>query len=156
MSEVYDLIILGAGPAGISAALYAARAGLHTLWLDKQFAPGGQIISTYEVDNYPGMPGISGMDLGEAMAAHAKKLGISPVRENVLSVEEEAGEKIVRTKKIRTGQRPFSLPAVLPTGNLVFRERKNWEAWEYPIVPPVTVLFSKTGRRWLSAEEIQQ
>ena len=99
MSEVYDLIILGAGPAGISAAIYAARAGLHTLWLDKQFAPGGQIISTYEVDNYPGMPGISGMDLGEAMAAHAKKLGISPVRENVLSVEEEAGEKIVRTKK---------------------------------------------------------
>ena len=99
MSDVYDLILLGAGPAGISAAIYAARAGLHTLWLDKQFSPGGQIISTYEVDNYPGMPGISGMDLGETMAAHAEKLGISTIRENVLSVEDTAGVKIVRTKK---------------------------------------------------------
>lgn len=99
MSDLYDFMILGAGPAGISAAIYAARAGLHTLWLDKQFAPGGQIINTYEVDNYPGMPGMSGMDLGEAMAAHAEKLGISPIRENVLSVEDYGAEKILRTKK---------------------------------------------------------
>lgn len=99
MSELYDLMILGAGPAGISAAIYAARAGLHTLWLDKQFAPGGQIINTYEVDNYPGIPGINGMELGEVMADHAKKLGISPVRENVLSIEDYGAEKILRTKK---------------------------------------------------------
>lgn len=99
MSEVYDLAILGAGPAGISAAIYAARGKLHTLWLDKQFMPGGQIINTYEVDNYPGMPGMSGVDLGEAMAAHAEKLGISPVRENVLSIEDVGAEKIIRTKK---------------------------------------------------------
>lgn len=99
MSDIYDLIILGAGPAGISAAIYAARAGLHTMWLDKQFAPGGQIINTYEVDNYPGMPGMNGMELGEAMAAHAEKMGISPVRENVLSAEDNGAEKIVRTKK---------------------------------------------------------
>ena len=99
MSELYDLMILGAGPAGISAAIYAARAGLHTLWLDKQFAPGGQIINTYEVDNYPGIPGINGMELGEVMADHAKKLGISPVRENVLSIEDYGAEKILQTKK---------------------------------------------------------
>ena len=99
MSEIYDIAILGAGPAGISAAIYAARAKMNILWLDKQFAQGGQVLNTYEVDNYPGMPGISGMDLGEAMGAHAAKLGIEPVRENVLSVEDAGTEKIIRTKK---------------------------------------------------------
>lgn len=99
MNKVYDLIILGAGPAGISAAIYAARAKLNTLWLEKKFVQGGQIVNTYEVDNYPGMPGISGMDLGEAMAAHAEKLGLTTVRENVLSVEDAGDIKIVRTKK---------------------------------------------------------
>ncbi len=102
MSEIfdqYDVAILGAGPAGISAAIYAVRGRLKTLWLDKQFAQGGQILNTYEVDNYPGLPGISGMDLGEAMGAHAQKFGIAPIRENVLSVEDAGTEKIIRTKK---------------------------------------------------------
>lgn len=99
MSEVYDLAILGAGPAGISAAIYAARAKLDTLWLEKKFVPGGQINDTYEVDNYPGMPGITGMDLGEAMGEHARKLGIAPQRENVLSIEDIGSEKVIRTKK---------------------------------------------------------
>ena len=98
MSEIYDTAILGAGPAGISAAIYAARAKLNTLWLDKQFEQGGQVLNTYEVDNYPGMPGISGMDLGETMAGHAAKLGIEPLRENVLSVEDAGTDKIIRTK----------------------------------------------------------
>lgn len=65
MAEIYDIAILGAGPAGISAAIYAARARLNTLWLDRQFAREGQILNTYDVDNYPGLPGISGMVLGE-------------------------------------------------------------------------------------------
>lgn len=102
MSEIfdqYDVAILGAGPAGISAAIYAVRGRLKTLWLDKQFAQGGQILNTYEVDNYPGLPGISGMDLGEAMGDHAQKFGIAPIRENVLSVENAGTEKIIRTKK---------------------------------------------------------
>lgn len=99
MSEIYDLAILGAGPAGISAAIYAARARLNTLWLDKQFIPGGQIVNTGEVDNYPGLPGLAGADLGETFGAHAEKLGFSPKRENVLSVTDEGAEKIIRTKK---------------------------------------------------------
>lgn len=96
---IYDLIILGAGPAGISAAIYASRAKLNTLWLEKNFANGGQVLNTYEVDNYPGMPGINGFDLGEAMNAHAEKLGISSLRENVKSVEDMGEYKIVRTRK---------------------------------------------------------
>lgn len=99
MSEIYDLAILGAGPAGISAAIYAARARLNTLWIERKFAQGGQIVDTYEVDNYPGLPGINGMDLGEKMAAHAEKLGLVPLRENVVSVEDEDGIKVIRTKK---------------------------------------------------------
>lgn len=99
MSELYDLAILGAGPAGISAAIYAARVRLNTLWIERKFAQGGQIVDTYEVDNYPGLPGINGMDLGEKMAAHAEKLGLTPLRENVVSVETEDEVKIIRTKK---------------------------------------------------------
>lgn len=99
MAEIYDLIILGAGPAGITAAIYASRAKLNMLWIEKKFAKGGQIADTYEVDNYPGMPGIGGIDLGEAMAAHAEKLGAVPVRENVVSIELDGEIKIIRTKK---------------------------------------------------------
>lgn len=99
MSEIYDLAILGAGPAGICAAIYAARGKLKTLWLEKKFVQGGQIVNTYEVDNYPGLPGMNGMELGEAMAAHAEKLGLSPVRETVVSVRDKGKVKIIRTKK---------------------------------------------------------
>lgn len=73
-NNIYDLAILGAGPAGICAAIYATRAKLNTIWLDRKFVQGGQIVDTYEVDNYPGLPGITGLDLGEAMAGHAENL----------------------------------------------------------------------------------
>lgn len=99
MENIYDLAILGAGPAGICAAIYATRAKLNTIWLDKKFVQGGQIVDTYEVDNYPGLPGITGLDLGEAMAGHAKKLGMKPQREPVRSIETEHGIKVIRTKK---------------------------------------------------------
>ena len=89
MSDIYDLAILGGGPAGITAAIYASRARLNTIWIDKNFAPGGQVTATYAVDNYPGMPGISGMDLG-----------LEPQREKILSLENISGEiKTIRTKK---------------------------------------------------------
>ena len=97
--NIYDLAILGAGPAGICAAIYATRAKLNTIWLDKKFVQGGQIVDTYEVDNYPGLPGITGLDLGEAMAGHAAKLGMKPQRETVRSIEAEQGIKVIRTKK---------------------------------------------------------
>ena len=99
MENIYALAILGAGPAGICAAIYATRAKLNTIWLDKKFVQGGQIVDTYEVDNYPGLPGITGLDLGEAMAGHAKKLGMKPQREPVRSIEAEQGIKVIRTKK---------------------------------------------------------
>ena len=99
MENIYDLAILGAGPARICAANYATRAKLNSIWLDKKFVQGGQIVVTYEVDNYPGLPGITGLDLGEAMAGHAEKLGMKPQREPVRSIEAEQGIKVIRTKK---------------------------------------------------------
>ena len=60
----YDLIIVGCGPAGMAAAVYGVRAGLRTLVLDKT-AIGGQLLNAWVVDNYPGLPGLSGFDLAE-------------------------------------------------------------------------------------------
>ncbi len=99
MSELYDVAILGAGPAGITAAVYAARARLQVLWLNKGFMPGGQINDTYEVDNYPGLFGLSGADLGEAMAKHAQKFGMAPLRANITEIEDLGEEKVIRTRK---------------------------------------------------------
>lgn len=67
---MYDVIIIGSGPAGLAAAIYAKRSALETLVLEKTPISGGQIINTYEVDNYPGLPGISGMELGQKMRGH--------------------------------------------------------------------------------------
>ena len=73
---MYDVIIIGSGPAGLSASIYAKRAGLNALTLEKNPMSGGQILNTYEVDNYPGLPGISGFDLGVKLREHAEKLGL--------------------------------------------------------------------------------
>ena len=81
-----DLIIIGSGPAGLTAAIYATRARLETLVIEQNFMSGGQIINTYEVDNYPALPGISGMDLGIKMREHAEKLGAKFVTETVTSL----------------------------------------------------------------------
>lgn len=59
-NEVYDLLIIGSGPAGMGAAVYAARAGLKAAVVDRSPVSGGQVQSTYEVDNYLGLPGLSG------------------------------------------------------------------------------------------------
>ena len=71
---MYDLIIIGSGPAGLSAAVYAKRAGLNMLIIEKNPVSGGQIIDTYEVDNYLGIPGVNGFDLAMKFREHADKL----------------------------------------------------------------------------------
>lgn len=98
--KIYDLIIVGAGPAGLTAAIYALRAGLHTLLLEKNFVSGGQAASTYEVDNYPGLPGISGAEFGQKIRSHADRLGLVSERVNVKEIHaEEDGTKVIRTRK---------------------------------------------------------
>lgn len=94
--ELYDVIIVGAGPAGLSASIYAKRAGLKALTLEKNPMSGGQVLNTYEVDNYPGLPGINGFDLGMKFREHADKLGCEFREADVISIrrlgDEEAAE----------------------------------------------------------------
>lgn len=74
MEKIYDLVIIGSGPAGLAAAIYAQRAKLDTLVIEKEMVSGGQVLTTYEVDNYPGLPGIGGFDLGMKFRQHAEQL----------------------------------------------------------------------------------
>ncbi|MCH5338556.1 MAG: thioredoxin-disulfide reductase [Acetatifactor sp.] len=94
---MYDLIIIGSGPAGLSAAVYGKRAGLNLLVLEKNPMSGGQVLNTYEVDNYLGMPGINGFDMGVQFRQHADKLGVEFREAEVTAIEEQNGVKVVRT-----------------------------------------------------------
>ena len=84
---MYDLIIIGSGPAGLSAAVYAKRAGLDALVMEKSPMSGGQVLTTYEVDNYLGMPGINGYDLGMKFREHADRMGVEFLETEVSGVE---------------------------------------------------------------------
>lgn len=99
MERLYDMIIIGSGPAGMTAGIYAGRAGLSTLLLEGYFMHGGQIINTYEVDNYPGLPGISGMDLAEKMKNHLTDHGVQIVQAKVEEITFDGEIKILHTAK---------------------------------------------------------
>ena len=96
---MYDLIIIGSGPAGLSAAVYAKRAGLDLLVLEKSPMSGGQILNTYEVDNYLGLPGINGFDMGMQFRAHADKLGVTFQTAEVTGLSKEGDAWKVQTTK---------------------------------------------------------
>jgi len=87
MKEHYELVILGGGPAGMSAGLYAARARLDHVLIDKG-APGGQVLLTDWVDNYPGFPeGISGFELMDKMIQHAKRFDLNLATADVIRLD---------------------------------------------------------------------
>lgn len=96
---LYDVIIIGSGPAGLSAAIYAERAKLKTLVLEKEPMSGGQILNTYEVDNYPGIPGVGGFELGTKFRSHADAMGCEFVTAKVETIREEEKKKVVATDK---------------------------------------------------------
>ncbi len=107
MNECYDLVIIGSGPAGLSAAIYARRARLHALVLEKEMISGGQVLTTEEVDNYPGLPGINGFDLGTKFREHADALGAVFAEDEVVKIsrtkdviEVEGREKSYKTKTV--------------------------------------------------------
>ena len=86
----YDVGIIGSGPAGLSAAIYAKRANLSAVVIEKEYEGTGQIAESGQVDNYPGFPGISGYDLGENFREHAVKLGVSFMEQEVTEIKKEA------------------------------------------------------------------
>jgi thioredoxin reductase (NADPH) len=87
--RAYDIAIIGAGPAGLTASIYGERAGYSCVVLDPNPMGGGQIINTYQVDNYPGLPGISGMELGNRMKVQAESFGAEFLTERVLTIEKD-------------------------------------------------------------------
>ena len=95
--KIYDTVVLGGGPAGYTAALYAVRSGLSTLVLEK-FSPGGQMTQTAQIDNYPGFnEGIDGFTLGYQMQMGAHRFGAETVQTEVLSVDLKATPKVITT-----------------------------------------------------------
>ena len=86
-----DLIIIGGGPAGLTAGIYGIRAGLDLIIIEK-ISPGGQVVNSYEIENYPGFANpISGWDLMEAMEEQTRRLGAEIISAEVVSVKKDAG-----------------------------------------------------------------
>lgn len=121
MDKVYDMLVIGGGPGGYTAALYAARAGLSVLVLEKLSA-GGQMALTHRIDNYPGFPdGIDGFTLGMNMQQQAERFGAQTLSTEVNSLDLHADPKVAytgdgsflgRTVVIATGAdpRPLGVP----------------------------------------------
>lgn len=111
--NVHDLLIIGSGPAGLTASIYAARAELDTLVIEKAPMSGGQIINTYEVDNYPGFPGITGFDLGMKFREHSDHLGAKHV---IGEVKEFTVENGIKKVILENGDEYLAKAAIISTG----------------------------------------
>ncbi len=97
MDKTYDVIVVGAGPTGMTSAMFTGRANLKTLLIERML-PGGQIATTSTVENYPGYPdGIEGPDLSDAMMEHAKQYGIENLSAAVLGIQLDGTDRIVQT-----------------------------------------------------------
>ena len=111
--KIYDLVIIGSGPAGMAAAIYAKRAMLDCLLLEKEYMPGGQVIQTYEVDNYPGIPKTNGMELSSKFAEHARELGIET---QVAEVTDIMPDGDVKEIILKNGEKIQTKTIILATG----------------------------------------
>ncbi len=113
MAEIYDLAIIGGGPAGLTAYLYAARARLNTILIEK-LSPGGQVLVTDFVENYPGFPeGLPGWELMEKFVAHVKKLGFKQKLGEVTGLELN-GE--LKRLKLAGGEELLARAVIIATG----------------------------------------
>ncbi|MFA7417741.1 MAG: FAD-dependent oxidoreductase [Acholeplasma sp.] len=113
---IYDLLIIGSGPGGMTAAIYAKRANLKVLLFEKG-APGGQIVDTAEVENYPGFTKAKGYELATSMFEHVLSLGVDVKFEEVLEIKD-----LGQTKQVVTASETFEAKAILLTTGVVPRK----------------------------------
>ncbi|WP_146553559.1 thioredoxin-disulfide reductase [Rummeliibacillus sp. SL167] len=118
MSEekIYDVVIIGAGPAGMTAAVYASRSNLSTLMLERGI-PGGQMANTEEVENYPGFESILGPELSTKMFDHAKKFGAEYAYGDVTEIID--GEEY---KTIKAGSKEYKARAIIITTGAEYKK----------------------------------
>ena len=112
MDKIHDILIIGSGAAGMSAAVYAKRAMLDTLVIERSYA-GGQIVNTYEVDNYLGFPGISGFDLVSRFREHTEKMGVETENCDIVKLSENDGIKCLEDG---TGRKFYARAVIIASG----------------------------------------
>lgn len=146
----YDVGIIGSGPAGLSAAIYAKRANLSAVVIEKEYEGTGQIAESGQVDNYPGFPGISGYDLGENFREHAVKLGVSFMEQEVTEIKKEASSdfELVFAEGSQVGREPHR-------EERIFRENRNMQERVSLTVQSVTDHFTEVNQSQFLVVEIQ-
>ena len=112
MKETYDVIIIGGGPAGLTAAIYASRANLSTLIIESAIS-GGKLHKTHEIENYPGVSKVIGSDLAEQLVAHSQEFGAKIVEGEVENIDSMAGIQIVKTTD---GEERYAKAVIIATG----------------------------------------
>src|SRR5947209_7193159 len=115
--NIYDVIIVGGGPAGLCAGMYAGRARLRTAIIE-QGIPGGELLNTEAIEDYPGFEHITGFELAQRMESHARKFGAEILTERAIAIrregdlyelETDSGRHLTRTLILTTGGSPVKL-----------------------------------------------
>ena len=141
----YDMIVVGGGPGGYTAALYGARAGLSVLVLE-MLSPGGQMATTENVDNYPGFPeGADGFELGEKMQQGAHRFGAVTRFEEVKAIWNPTPNGWRRPKALIQPAR-WCFPPGRPPAGWLCRGKRRLQAAVWPTVPRVTVCITGAKR----------
>lgn len=117
MSDVHDVVIIGSGPAGYTAAIYLGRAGFKPLVVAGALTPGGQLVNTTEVENFPGFPdGIMGPDLMDNMRRQAEKYGADIIQDDAVSISRDEASGIT-TVVLDGGERHDARALIIATGS---------------------------------------
>src|SRR2546429_6910935 len=133
----YDVVIIGGGPAGLTAALYAGRARVKTVLLERG-APGGQLLNTEAIEDYPGFDHITGPELAQRMADQAVKFGVDLETARVTAIRQHGDKKVVETEDgeyvadfviLTAGGEPKKL-GIPGEGGVQGRGGGQWPVWD--------------------------
>ena len=154
MSKIYDVIVLGAGPAGLAAGLYAGRSRLSVLIIEKG-QDGGQIAITDEIENYPGqiVEGESGPSLIARMTAQAEKFGAERVADTITEVSLEGEVKVLKSAKAEYQGRNVIIATGAHARPIGCKGEAGYMGKVYPTVQRVTQTFLKILRYMLLEAE---